>query len=297
VNYVQRFLFFACLGLSCLNTAWCQSGLLTEPLPFDVRAKAPALKPFGELDWDDGLAAVVHKLQKIETLMHLDCWLDEKSGSMKEAKTDQDIASVLHSLLQQPRFSHAYLGGVSQLQITRERSQPFVNFDAVIKAGPIFIDDVPFEIVCVLTPHPAIAILQPDKTIIDTDSKTAFPVILSKVSIVSESAQLPEHIQNIDETLISKYGDSYCDRYQRTPIGAAKERARAQFRKDLAQGYAIIFPGDRLGNIEIDARARNFSIKYSIDARNKWFDNVYRQHLAKLEAETSKPKQDLKSDL
>lgn len=252
------------------------------------------ITPFGNLAWNDGFFEAVIKVNEMQGTEKIELVADGERESLRGIKKD-DLNKIFSGLLEKkfgyvlnkkndPRAGMIFetykdKNGADQKYTER------INLS--IEAYPILIADVPFKIILKFSRAEGLSVQHPDKVIIEKKWNTAFPLVLTNVTLVSNSPSIADNYKKIDAIVEKKYR-KYDPNKDRMFVSG-----------DYLQGcvYDNEIPLEASSSFCIKSDSSEYSLSYSSESYQKKLSEIYRQHLANLESNKTKGKKDMGSGL
>ena len=241
------------------------------------------LQPFSTLRWDDGIADVVAKLNKLPELKSL-TWqvagvpAGKSVLNLMNVDDLEDLASKLYDRASTSDFTDR--GG-------KKASLPGPRWRSSIVAQEVNIAGIPFELSANLELESGFAVTYPEKTLKIRIQRGAvvLPAVLTDVQLASKSKVIVDNLEELIAAAKAKY-----------PRGTTSEIKKEGSRRGTfsctdksAHQFVLTWSVGSMG-----ASAR---ISYeSTSAAAKWAE-LYRKHLAGLEEKRIEANRDLKSEL
>lgn len=237
---------------------------------------ADDLQPFGGFSWEDGLPNVVSKISKIEGLGKAE--LPLRGGEvllLKDVKSKEVLSEKLKTMVTDEK-SYTY----SEIwDNNRNLSQcaEFVGKDGKkwrypetlsieVVCSPIVIKGVPFEITFDFDYSPGQALSKPDDVISFNDIGLSFPLILTKVTLHSDSPSLNQKKSEIDDVLAKKYG-----------------KLEPLFLKTLKEAGTVFIHDEKERKIQVTSSESDYTVQYSSSFEMSNLEKKYKEHLSNLE--------------
>lgn len=247
------------------------------------------ITPFGSLAWNDGFFEAVIKVNEMQGTEKIELVADGERESLRGINKD-DLNKIFSGLLEKifgyvlnkkndPRAGMIFetykdKNGADQKYTER------INLS--IETYPILIADVPFKIILNFSKAKGLSIQHPDKVIIEKKWNTAFPLVLTNVTLVSKSPSVADNYKKIDAIVEKKY----------RKFDPNKERIFVF--ADYLQG--CVYDNEASGFC-VESNSSKYSLSYSSESYQKKLSEIYRQHLANLESNKTKGKKDMGSSL
>lgn len=246
-----------------------------------------AIKPFGGIEWEDGLLDVLAKLNKFDGIEEIKIMKKgEKGVDIKGAIDPKGIAVKMTDVVSQ--WNKIYMNTPNDHRI---KSSPQIvtyvdsngkevkcfNVYFTIKTNPILIKNVPFKMEIEFSNAVGLIIHSPDKVITESKGIYTFPLIIKTVTLSSSSPALADHYQEINDTLKSKYKTFN------------KDFDIDRFKEDSIYNNGV--------SLNVVAKKSVYSISYTSENFAKKLKETYREHLSTLESEKMKGKKDSSSGL
>lgn len=261
-------------------------------------AQEDSIKPFGGIEWEDGLLDVLAKLNKFDGI--------EKVNIMKAGEEGVDIKGIIDSKKIAPKltdvirqWNEIYLNpndhrvksapNIMTYLDLKGREKKFIAGGLEIEAYPILIKNVPFKIKIGFTNAVGLAIHSPDKILTESKGIYTFPLIVKDVYLYSSSPTLADNYKEINNVLKSKY-----KKFDTFTNDAGKEMDLEDFNIDRRGDGAVKYKGIRL---DVNAGESEYTILYTGGEFEKKLAEIYRKHLSTLESQKTKGKKDSASGL
>jgi len=250
------------------------------------------ITPFGSLAWDDGLLDTVNKLNQMKGLEQIELVTKEERTDLKGA-SENSLNSILSGLLENK------FGSILNAKNDRRAGMIFETYKdkagtdqkyteriwISIEAYPIMICDTPFTITLLFSRAEGLAIQHTDKVMIEKKWGTAFPLVLTMVTLVSKSPRIADNYKEIDTVLEKKY----------------KPYDKSGIRMSVAGGHldGCVYEteGTKSARFCVKSSSSEYTISYFNKAYLATLAEIYRRHLADLENKRTKGKSDKSSDL
>ena len=191
-----------------LMLAFCSGQLLAQNI-----------EPFGGLSWTNGLWTAVNKVAKIEGVEQLNVNMMFDGGSMdaKGISSQTEFTEKVNKLVLANFAKKTDLPFGNAPGKLSKQNTPFTDKDnkkwdyneyvgVRVICSPIVIKQVPFKMTLEFSYAPGQVIANPDDVVFLKDLGLAFPLILTKVELESDSPTLSNKKTEIINLLIAKYG-------------------------------------------------------------------------------------------
>lgn len=245
------------------------------------------ITPFGSLSWEDGFFDTVTKLNKMQSIEKIELVTKEEKENLKGINKD-DLNKLFSGLLENKFGNILKKKDDYRLKMIFDTYKDKSGVDQkyteriklTIEAYPILIASTPFKISLIFTSAKGLSVHQPDKVIIEKKWNTAFPLVLTRVVLLSTSPSIADNYKKINALIKKKYGKNF-----KTGLLSFGKRSRGQVYDNTGSMFAV----------ESDSSKYLFS--YYSESYIKELNEIYRRHLGNLESNKIKGKQDMGSDL
>lgn len=276
-------------------------GVIVSLFLFSVSAHCgeAVIKPFGSLDWGDGLLDVIKKVSLIEGLEKMDFRLQSEwtAVPVKGVTNLSEFAELLLPVLEK-EVPLAFGPGKRDEKTLKRSLESWIDMESrehtylqmgspyELTVEPILIEGVPFTMVINFRENKGFALKYPEKVIRIKGSTIEFPLMLTEVTLSSTSKLLKEKAKSISARLVAKYGE--LGRFD--PLTGSEDWFGEATAKDETGGH-------------IGAGYNGNENEYRIGYNNnnsrevKRLDDDYEKHLADMEEKSIKGKKDSASDL
>lgn len=244
------------------------------------------IKPFGSLDWGDNIFDTIVKLNNIESIKKITIANSDIKASALNVSSKEQLREILTNLVDERR---GYLLKDTRGSMLREEyldinSQKGVilNDGFTVRAEPIILFGIPFEIEIVFKNEKGYAIDQPEKVITTKKWGVSFLMPLTEVVLRSDSEALFDKSDTIKAALKEKYikfVDTNDLQYKVNGFTGACDEQKNCMRRIL--GYKDVLIG----------------IEYKSDGYRRKLAKIYKDHLVQLESEKHKNEKDMGLDL
>lgn len=272
------------------------------------------IKPFGPLEWEDSLWSVVEKINKIEGveqiefkgipqqgervnlkgitkkdfLDKLDQYTDEVILGLRGPKTKLKNKGYEERLKYYLTAARGDLNKYLDIQGNEKIAEKIVN----ITISPIIIKGVPFVMTIAFFPVKGMAIAKPEDVLPSANKKIMFPVVINEVNLSSNSPMLKDNYKEIITIFEEKYG-----KFKNKQFLGKKYADPVQWRSNN-QFLSCVVKDQKGYRLDVNGSPSGFTIKYTTsDNYIKSLDEIYRKHLADLEAKKVGGKKDMSQGL
>lgn len=172
------------------------------------------ITPFGNLEWTDGLTEVIQKLQKIEGINKIELeYMNSDEIDITNIDGEEKIIEALNQAIKSSRlYFSTKKGGKDRIRskapfyMDKDNNEQRCFQDQLrIVAEPVMILGVPYKLKIEFTPHPGLAIVNPEKVLFDKELSISFPFALETVTLLSKSLLLQNNYREINKILENKY--------------------------------------------------------------------------------------------
>lgn len=250
------------------------------------------INPFGSLQWDDGVIAVINKLKAMSgvTEIYFSYYGSPNQSVNLKNISNEKLLSVINSyLLKQTAAETIYKkqkDGTIKVISTKIDSEDFIdatgktrhyfNHQASITAKTVFIENTPFEISIGFFTNKGIAIYKPSNVIKDSTGYF-YPLYMKSVNLNSKSALANNTWRQIEQVCKNKFS-ALADTQSEASMVEDPQSNQSEWevtdKKD--NSFSFGFDGDCGLNY---SRSSNYS---------DYLDNLYNQHLIKIESQKYK---------
>lgn len=251
------------------------------------------ITPFGSLSWEDGFFDTVTKLNKMQGIEKIELVTNEEREDLKGINKD-DLNKLFSGLLENKfgyilnkKDDHRLKMIFDTYKDKNGSDQKYTErIKLTIEAYPILIASTPFKISLNFTRAKGLSVHQPDKVIIEKKWNTAFPLVLTHVILLSKSPSIADNYKKIDAIVEKKYR-----KFDPTKM---RMKVRGHHLDGCVYDTEIPMKSSRFC---VKSGSREYSLSYFSEVFPKKLYEIYRQHLANLESNKTKDKQDMSSDL
>ena len=251
------------------------------------------ITPFGSLSWEDGFFDTVTKLNKMQGIEKIELVTNEEREDLKGINKE-DLNKLFSGLLENKFGNILNKKDDYRLKMIFDTYKDKNGADQkyteriklTIEAYPILIASTPFKISLNFTRAEGLSVHQPDKVIIEKKWNTAFPLVLTDVSLLSESPSIADNYKKIDAIVEKKYR-KYDPTKIRMKLWGESLRGCVYDNGSKATGSSLCVESD----------SSTYSLSYFSEIYIDKLSEIYRQHLGNLESNKIKGKQDMSSDL
>ncbi|MDA3898257.1 MAG: hypothetical protein PF482_19145 [Desulfobacteraceae bacterium] len=244
------------------------------------------ITPFGSLSWEDGFFDTVTKLNKMQSIEKIELVTKEERENLKGINKD-DLNKLFSGLLENKFGNILKKKDDYRLKMIFDTYKDKNGVDQkyteriklTIEAYPILIASTPFKISLIFTSAKGLSVHQPDKVIIEKKWNTAFPLVLTRVVLLSTSPSIADNFKKINALIEKKYG-----KYSVVGLSFGKG-LRGQVYDNTGSMFAV------------ESGLSKYLFSYYSEAYIKKLNEIYRQHLGNLESNKIKGKKDMGSDL
>lgn len=265
--------------------------LLVSLSVFSVQAAhtQELIAPFGSLEWSDTITEALIKIQNMQGLEKVEISYSNESVDAKNTKGRDSVNAKLSQLLKikRPRFYEP--DGVNRVSNWTEKytaksgaEKRFIPGTISIKASPINISGVPFNLEVNFTMQPGIDIVKPDQALYDNKINVSFPCAIEEVILMSEASSLADKFTDINTLILNKY--KKFDKH-----GILDPDSRGNIGNSVSD-----LNGD---SVYINSSKYSYFIRYNSISFPKELDEAYRKHLAEIENKKNAGKQDMGSSI
>lgn len=265
--------------------------LLVSLSAFSVQAAhtQELIAPFGSLEWSDTITEALIKIQNMQGLEKVEISYSNESVDAKDTKGRDSVNAKLSQLLKikRPRFYEP--DGVNRVSNWTEKytaksgaEKRFIPSTISIKASPINISGVPFNLEVNFTMQPGIDIVKPDQALYDNKINVSFPCAIEEVILMSKASSLADKFTDINTLILNKY--KKFDKH-----GILDPDSRGNIGNSVSD-----LNGD---SVDINSSKYSYFIRYNSRSFPKELDEAYRKHLAEIENKKNAGKQDMGSSI
>lgn len=242
------------------------------------------LKPFGSLQWNDGVSGVITKLNQVSGLKEIKWYVSgywpDSTNVLGITKTN-DLSAIAANL---------YAGFSTEDFVASDGKTVFApnkTWSTTITANSINIAGIPFQLTATLQGAPGFAVTFPQSVLAYQTPKGAgvLDAVLTEVELSSSEPTIPDKLDGLIATVKAKY-----------PTG--------QFNEDKEDGVrsGSIVATDQVGHEfkmtwQLGIGSPQVDVDYVDQISPAKWQEVYQKHLAALEATNPPPTSDLKSGL
>lgn len=244
------------------------------------------IQPFGNILWTDGFVEVVKKINVLEPdtlLLKLSTAKVDIKGLVDKKALSAKLGEVLKgnsSFFFKPEARNRVEVFIKRYKDVSGKEKMYAEKTYDIVASNIVIAGVPFELEVTLEPLPGFAVDQPDNVMVENKIGYTFPLVVTKVQLLSRSPILADKYKEINDILDQKYR-----KYDKNKI------------LDFVHGSGGNLCDSKENSIHIYGNKTQYVITYESKAYLKDLAERYRKHLADLETGVIEKKKDSRSGL
>ncbi len=252
------------------------------------------INPFGTLQWDDGILDVINKLKAMSGVTEIYFSYDggrnfSQSVNLKNVPKEKLAGAINSYLLKQTAAETIYKkqkDGTIKVIPTKVRSEDFIDatgkarhyFDsqAHIKAKTVFIENTPFEISISFFANKGMVAYKPSNVVKDSTGYF-YPLYMKSVNLNSTSALVNNTWRQIEQVCKNKFS-ALADTQSEASMVEDPQSNTSEWEVTDKKDNSFSFGFD--GDCGLSySRSRNYS---------DYLDNLYNQHLIKIESQKYK---------
>lgn len=242
------------------------------------------IKPFGTFNFDDGVIDVINKLKATPGISEIYFNYDNfyvspcKTINLKNVPNEK-LSSVLNAYLVRQTTDMKTCKrqkGVTFLD-SNGKNRYCYGFPATITAKTVLIENTPFEITITFHSGEGAVIRNPNKVIKDS-AGYFYPLFIWDIGLKSSSSLINNNWGKINQLCKNKFS---------TLINALPEVERTQI-QTTRENYAEWEVNDAKGNSFSFHYDNSCELDYSMDYYSKYLENLYKEHLKKIESQKYK---------
>jgi len=241
--------------------------------------KSQAIQLFGKLDWNDGVADVIKKLNGIDGIQNL-VMPYHSTDSYTGITTDKDFSDIITKDLAK---AHAYDAGDNGDKYYLESSSVkyydinkhvYMTDNGIVEitAKQILISGVPFSLTVTMETNPGAAILNPNGIISDNYGKYKISKVIESIELKSNAPQLINNIDNIYNIFKAKYASLLAKKQ-----GSINDKRKGEFNINITDRENT--------NLSATCDKDSCYISYTVKQPNNRmteFSDAYQKHLANI---------------
>lgn len=270
-----------------------------------------SINPFGSINWDDNLFDTVMKLKRMQGIKKLEVELSNDKKNEASIPVFDNKNNKWHDLNENKKINlvavpnneillklNNYLISESKYHKHNDKkiyrtplsyrdskgiNKKYLPYDAMIVAGPVYIEQTPFNIQVSFKSCIGLAVYNSNKIFVDSTG-VSYPLIITKVELVSYSKALNQTRERISQLCQSKFRFFMDDNFESGRIyyddqdtWSVVDQIENQFKFNYSSISAISPTNYELSMSYI----RNMDFV-------KYLDELYKKHLSNLEVQRYK---------
>lgn len=250
------------------------------------------INPFGSFQWDDGVFDVINKLKAMHgvTEIYFSYYNSAKQSINLKNVPKEKLAGVINSYLLKDTAAEAakYNRQTHSVKIIPSRinsenfvdsngkTKPYFDHQVTINAKAVFIENTPFEITITFGTNKGVTVYKPSNVIKDSTGYF-YPLYMGDITLESSSVLADKTWRQIEQICRNKFS------------AITNTQSDASTIEDPQSNESDWTVTDKKDNVFSFRYVDNCVLSYSRSSNySDYLDNLYKQHLIKLESQKYK---------